>query len=505
LGEEAHPPAPSLDLVRVEPRLTFGPDDTFAGGRGHVVSSGGRALFPAIVQNNGPAAAAVTFTSQVSATPAGSVAPVVVYTDPDGDGDPRDGQAIQSLAAVPPLGGHAHVVVAVSATSPLGQPLPMTSKVHVEAVARAGDASATKIAEAQVGYLTACSDASCTGAAARFVPCEPVTVRADGLSPAAAGYVLRWYAGTTPPTAGSVAARERTLVVDGEGVSTDTFALAAEAAGVTVTLVDSTGTVVDTLVLTADGEAKVTLLPDAPPYVGGAPFHALARLENRVFKAAVRGTRLRWTIKNPAGEVMSPAGTFAAGAGPTRLSVGLDVAAGGSAEDALAVAAAGFGGIGRYVLSAEWLLSCREAPFASGAVNLDVPPPSPTLSSPAPGSTVDTNRPRFAGTATASASVTVDVDGKTLGPVTAAADGTWALDPTEDLEGGDRVAHAIQTVKGAPSQPSPAVAFRIGAAEKSGCGCRSSGNGSGALATLLFLALAASALAPRRRRGAASQ
>ncbi|BDG04412.1 MYXO-CTERM sorting domain-containing protein [Anaeromyxobacter oryzae] len=493
----------AVDVVRVSPAITFGPDDTFAAGRGRVVPSGGRALFRGVVQNNGSAPADVALAVQLTATPARDLAPAVVYTDPDGDGDPRDGRVVQSLAAIPPFGGRANVVVALSATSPIGTPLATGARIHAEAVATSGGASATKLAEAQVGVLTACADAACTVPAARFAPCEPATVRAEGLVPGATGYALRWYAGTVTPTASTVPSRSvDAWAVGGDGSATDTLPLAADATAWTVALVDTRGgapVIVETLSLQVERDGNVTVSPDGPPYVGGNPFHAAARVENRATQATLRATRLRWTVRDPAGREMAPSGAFGAGVGPTRMRVGLDVPAGKTADDALAVAAAGFGGIGRYAVTAEWLLSCADAPIATSTASLDVPPPPPTLTAPAAGAVLKDARPTFAGLATPGASVTVDVDGATLGPVEAGADGTFALVPAADLPGGDRTARAIQTVNGAPSAASAAVAFKIDAGS-SGCGCRTGGAGAGT--ALALLALAAAALAPRRRRRA---
>ena len=124
------------------------------------------------------------------------------------------------------------------------------------------------------------------------------------------------------------------------------------------------------------------------------------------------------------------------------------------------------------------LVAAAMAPGGSCSVGL-------SITSPTTGSTTSAARPPITGTGDPGASVTVTVGGLTLGPVTVAADGSWAITPTSDLADGPYTVSATQTGTPAPARTTFTVARCSGGLVSPGeqCDDRNNTAGDGCSAT----------------------
>jgi hypothetical protein len=275
--------------VTVGPPVGFTPSYTFAAGTNRVVAPGGRVYFPGNIENNEPIdrAYALAVGTRVPAT----LATPVVWTDPDGDGNPSDGAIVATTGMVPAYGGRVHVIVELAAETATGADLAVGTAVTVPVIATptAGAApAATQIDEARVGYLATFGDALLTNSARAFAPCDTVVVRASSL---ALSDVLRYALAWRDPS-GQVVRTVAPWATTARGTAEDAFALPAGATPGTWTLVLQDGaTTLEELTFDVERSGEfVTLATDrarvaagaraahaAPPRRLSSPTHPCAR------------------------------------------------------------------------------------------------------------------------------------------------------------------------------------------------------------------------------------
>ena len=92
---------------------------------------------------------------------------------------------------------------------------------------------------------------------------------------------------------------------------------------------------------------------------------------------------------------------------------------------------------------------------------IDSTAPMVTIDSPTMGERVTTLRPTISGTADAGLDVVITLDGQELGTATAANDGAWSIDPTEDLAEGEHTVAASATDASGNTGTSGDVTFTV--------------------------------------------
>ncbi len=434
-------------VVHVSSAVTFDPDHrgttpNAVDARDARVPIGTTIFFPAFVRNAEDVAR--VYDLSVSAVGAGATTPRI-WTDPDGDGNPSDGQVVTQTAQLERWGGTQHLVIEVGAAS--GTTTGTLIVTTATATAVSGGASDTQVSEAVVGYMGPYADALHANAQNVFAPCTTVYVHARGLVASnITRYALEWLppSGSPPPrifpwatTANGTADSQLDLPASGPG----TWAWIAR--------LTDTGTQIDALPFTVELAGAVSALAtDRTRYSPGDAVGVTA------------------SVRNDGGASLDQTSLVYGGA-YGRLRTGVDVPAGGTVSDAFTFVLDPSTAPGTRALTLGWQLSCASAPFALASASIDVLPPPPSVTSPQAGAYVATTTPTVSGTALAGASLVVSITDETgtrvSAPVAADSAGAWSYDvPGSDaLSQGSHQVSATQSVSGVASDASSAVAFTV--------------------------------------------
>jgi MYXO-CTERM domain-containing protein len=452
--------------VTVGPAVSFTPSYTFAAGTSRVVPPGGRVYFPGVIENNEPVARA--YALSIGARVPATLATSVVWTDPDGDGNPSDGVVATTTGMVPAYGGRVNVVVELVAETSTGDDLAVGTAVTVPVIATptaGGAPAATQLDEARVGYLATFGDPLLTNSARAFAPCDTVVARASSLE---ISDVLR-YALTWRDASGQVARAVAPWGTTARGTAEDSFTLPAGATPGTWTLVlEDGGVTLEALTFEVERSGEfLTLATDRARVAPGTPLAVSATIRSTQQRAPLSGTALRYVVEDVAQTAyMDLSGAFHPGPGTTRTAPLAALLPGASRSDGFSVAAASYPAPGVYQVRAEWQLACGGDPLVASALSaFEVPPPPPAITSPSPGALVGTRQPTVTGTAHPGATVRLREGPATFGPVVAGVDGTFAhtLSAGEALADGPHALTATQSFGGVASEESAAVAFTVDA------------------------------------------
>jgi hypothetical protein len=429
--------------VTVAERVTFGP--SYLGAQPGVrdaddarVATGGSVFLPATIVNAESSARAYDLLVSLAGPAGGSAR---VWSDPDGDGNPSDGEVIATTASVAPWGGVAHVVVEVRPGTALP---PGFFVAAVTARALVGGAEATQVSEVVLGHLAAYADAHHTVSASALAPCSTIHLGARGLEPGnVTRYALEWL-----PPSGTAPAGLSPWATTAAGTADASLALPADAAPGpwTARLLDG-GTMKDEVGFSVDLAATVaSLTTDRPRYRPGDAVTLTAEVSNGGAAALLETTLLYSgaTSRTLAGVDVGPGQAFADG---FTFTLPVDVAA------------------GTHALTLAWQLSCGSAPFATRTASIEVAPPPPAITAPAEGARLGDATPTVEGTGVPGASVVVvitDPLGARLSPLVPVDDDgrfAWTVPDADALSEGAHGASATQLASGVESDASAPVAF----------------------------------------------
>ncbi|HPR63144.1 MAG TPA: hypothetical protein PK014_02890 [Thermoanaerobaculia bacterium] len=284
------------------------------------------------------------------------------YTDPDGDGNPSDGNQITGTFSLPAYGGEMDLVVEIIVPDLAPTSYPVQNSTTVTATSGTG-ATAAVTDQLTVSYIAAYADPNRTISQTFFARCDTVYLQGASLT---LSTTTTYRIDIFPPSS-STAIQSHTVPTDGSGDALDEYTFTStDTLGTWTVRLYQSGTLLDTILITLDPAATPSTIGPittnrASYSLTGNNLTVTATFNNTSTGAVYYDTTYRYRVINPDGtQYLTSSGTFSSydSALFTRITLPHTIAAGDSATETVSVNNVSFPVEGIYTIQVYWLGSC---------------------------------------------------------------------------------------------------------------------------------------------------